>query len=386
MNIGIDISSLFAKERTGVGEYTFQFLNAIFIQDKKNQYFLFSNQWKEAQEHFWEQKNVHWVQTRYPNKIFHTLLFLLRRPFIDELIVQESEKKGMFPGHLDVFFSPNISFFRVSKKCFHIQMIHDLSFELFPEFFSKKMRWWHRFLQPKKKCENAQAIFVPSENTKRDVRDIYRINEEKIHVFYPGVSQNFISNTFDDTVEKQNQIRQKYGLPEKFFLFLGSLEPRKNILGLISAYKKSHTSKDHGLVIAGPKGWKYKNIIQTIANSTGVQYIGYVDELDKPYVYGLAHVFVYPSFYEGFGIPVLEALYRSVPVITSNGSSLPEITNGTSVLIDPHQPGDITKALDQLTGDEKMVYVLKNNAEEQARIFDWKKSAEQFLHFLHDHV
>ncbi len=383
MNIGIDISALVAHERTGVGEYAFQLLDALFDIDKKNQYFLFCNSWKRDSKKLWEQKNVHFLQTHYPNKIFHTLLFFFRWPKVDALIVREYKKKyGINIGHLNIFFSPNLSFFSVSKTCKHIQMIHDLSFELFPEFFSKKMRVWHKFLLPKKQCKEATAIFVPSENTKRDVHDMYSISEEKIHVMSPGVSSYFLQARTQNRYGKEQEVKKKYDLPQKFILFLGTLEPRKNIRGLLSAYAQSRASKEYALVLAGPKGWKYKKIVKSIATTLNVKYIGYVEEVDKPFLYGLSRMFLYPSFYEGFGIPVLEALYSGIPVITSNRSSLPEISSGSAVLVDPHNPAEIQQALDRIIFSESVCSSLKDLGTHQAKNFDSKKLAEKFLHFV----
>src|SRR3990167_10982597 len=184
LKIGIDISPLASSSRTGVGEYTYELLHALFDIDSENQYFLFYNGFKDVSACIpkWNQKNVHGVCTRWPNKLFHASLQFLRWPKMDRIIEQ---KAG---GTLDYFFSPNICFHSVSKKCKHILTVHDLSFEIFPECFSLKRRLWHILLSPKKPCQKANRIIVPSENTKQDIVDMYGISPETIKVIYSGLS------------------------------------------------------------------------------------------------------------------------------------------------------------------------------------------------------
>jgi len=387
MNIGIDINPLISNQRTGVGEYTFELLSALFEIDKKNQYFLFSNAWDTEDQEWWQQKNVHCVQTHYPNKLFHLALGLFHRPFLDTFVVKNYQKKQkMNIGHLNVFFSPNIGFTSISKSCKHIQVIHDLSFELFPECFSFKRRWWHKILRPKKGCQKAALVVVPSHNSKRDVADRYEIPAEKIEVISPGLSSIF-GTPFSATPEHERLIKEKYHLPEKYIFFLGTLEPRKNIENVIEAYKQSSLqSQGYHLVIAGSKGWNYKSILKKIQETQGVEHIGYVDAGDKPFLYSEAALFVYPSYYEGFGIPVLEAMACGTPVLTSNRSSLPEITQGAAYLVDPHNIEEIKVGMERIVSSDSLQKSLIEKGKVQAYAYKWKKSAEKFLHLLTEHV
>ncbi len=383
MNIGIDINPLLSAERTGVGEYTFELLNALFEIDKKNHYFLFSNAWDKEDHVFWEQKNVHCVPTHYPNKFFHLALCLFRRPFLDTFVVKNYEKKQkMNIGHLNIFFSPNLGFTSISKSCKHIQVVHDLSFEIFPQFFSFKRRWWHTILRPRSLCHNAAVVITPSLSSKRDVSDIYDIIPEKIHVISPGVSSVFLTPPLSSE-DHVRLIKEKYHLPEKYIFFLGTLEPRKNIGEVIEAYKQSSLlSKGYHLVIAGSKGWDYKSIVKKIEETAGVTYIGYVHAEDKPLLYSFASLFVYPSYYEGFGIPVAEAMSCGVPVLTSNRSSLPEITQGAAYLVDPHNVEEIKVGMERILSSESLQKSLKEKGKQEAERFQWKKSAEDFLNLL----
>lgn len=380
MNIGIDISPLASSFRSGVGEYTYELLKALFAIDKKNQYFLFLNAWNKKQTHefFPPQKNVHLIRTYYPNKIFHAITKIFHRPFLDTLIVKEYEKKHHVKiGHLNVFFSPNIGFVSLSSHCKNIFTIHDLSFELFPQCFSLKMRLWHAFLRPKNQCENSDLILVPSQSTKRDIEEQYGISPEKIKVLPLGVS-----SVFEFSRAEVHQVRHKYGLPEKFILFLGTLEPRKNIEGIIEAYRLFGSSRGYELIIAGGKGWKYKKILKKIEDTPGVRYIGYVDPKEKPALFRAASVFVFPSFYEGFGLPVLEAFQSGVPVITSDRSSLPELTDGAAALVNPHLFEEIQVALERILSDEPLKKNMIQTGKERAKDFVWEKSAREFLDIL----
>ena len=388
MNIGIDIRSLMEKNKTGVGEYIYELLSAVFKIDKQNQYFLFYN---SAQDVFanipkWNNENVHYVSKKWPNKLFNFCLFFLCWPKIDKLIGKK----------LDYFFAPNINFFALSPEVKQILTIHDLSFEYFPDCFDGKRRLWHKILSPKNACQRADIILTPSKNTKRDVMETYGIDEKKIKVIYPGLSSVFNEPAFakatagllsqveysaDGCGNKNNEIIKKYNLPDKFILFLGTIEPRKNIIGIIEAFNKFCGKKPdiYKLVIAGAQGWKIEPIMELISKSVNVKYIGYVDAADKPALYKLADLFVYPSLYEGFGFPVLEAMAMGTPVIAGDRSSLPEISDGSVFLVNPNNTDEIARGMEMLLSDERTKNMFSNKGIEQAKEFSWQKAATEFL-------
>jgi glycosyltransferase involved in cell wall biosynthesis len=369
MNIGVDIRCLMEAQRTGVGEYTYELLNAVFLQDKENQYYLFYNSSKDVSNNIpkWEQENVHYICLKWPNK-FLNLLVWLRFVKLDNLI----NKK------LDYWFSPNLNFTNLSKRVKHIQTIHDLSFEIMPECFSKKRQWWHKFLNPKKQCKKANIILTPSENTKHDVVNIWQISDSKIQVLYPGLSSSFRSQISDCRFDK---IKEKYDLPEKYILYLGTLEPRKNIEGFIQAYKQLKGGKC-GLIIAGSKGWKYEDIMKMIEKTNGVRYIGYIEEEEKQELYKNSSLFVYPSLYEGFGLPVLEAMACGVPVITSNRSSLPEVVRNSAYLLNPYNVDEITRGVREVLQNEKIRGQIIQKQKKQVEKFSWDKTAEEFIKLI----
>ncbi|MFA5061756.1 MAG: glycosyltransferase family 1 protein [Patescibacteria group bacterium] len=378
MNIGIDIRPLMSLVRTGVGEYTYGLLNAIFEIDKNNQYFLFYNSHADVSKFIpkWEQNNVHFVTTRWPNKLFNFSLQVFKRPRLDKLITKISRQ------NIDIFYSPNINFTSLANKTKIILTIHDLSFEFFPDFYSLKQRLWHKIVNAKKQCEQANVILTPSENTKKDIVEKYAIAGEKIKTLYPGLDSNFNTST-----NGTQNIQQKYNLPEKFILFLGTLEPRKNIIGLIEAYEKAFPKLAFpcSLVIAGARGWRYKHIFQRIKSSPikdQIKFIDYVDSADKPALYKAAELFVFPSFYEGFGFPVIEAMAEGTPVITSNRSSLPEITEGAALLTNPTDTSSLAEAMIKILNSTDLKMYFKNKGLTQATKFNWTITAKNWLNIV----
>ncbi|MCX6781689.1 MAG: glycosyltransferase family 1 protein [Candidatus Magasanikbacteria bacterium] len=369
MNIGIDIRTLMTAPRTGVGEYTFELLNAILTIDRTNQYFLFYNSSRDVSDNIphWQYDNVKIIGSHTPNKFFNASLALFGRPRLDRLVDKKS---------IDYWFAPNLNFTALSAKTKYILTVHDLSFQFFPEFSTGKQYWWHKAVHPRKQCERANLIITPSENTKYDIMDYYHIAPEKIRVIYPGIKQG-------EGASITKEILQKYNLPEKFILFLGTIEPRKNITGLIDAFEKY--SGDCTLVIAGASGWKNESIFIRMRTSkcrSRVKFIGFIAPEDKFALYSAAQIFVYPSLYEGFGFPVLEAMAAGTPVITSNRSSLPEIAGSAAYLVDPARPDQITSALNELFTKPALRDRYIQKGYEQSAKFSWEKAAREWLNCI----
>ena len=419
MNIGIDIRPLMAKNKTGVGEYTEELLNAVFKLDKTNRYFLFYNSHEDVSDNIpkWEQENVRYIVTQWPNKLFNGAIKIFGWPRLDKLSFprrRESSTEHLDPhfhgdDNLDIFFAPNLNFITLSKKTKFILTVHDLSFEFFPEFYTIKQRLWHKAVNPKKLCERADAIITPSENTKRDIVDYYKIPDKKIKVIYPGNachsrdrlrhgamavenggnprSPAMDSESWSGMTDKDPST--SLGMTnKKYILFLGTIEPRKNINGLINAFEifnVKYPVYDISLVIAGAPGWKNKEIFEQIKKSPckeKIKYVGCVKNDDKPALYSNASLFVYPSFYEGFGFPILEAMASGVPVITSNRSSLPEVAGSNAILIDPNHPEQIAWAMNNILTNQNLRETQIKNGLLQAAKFSWEKAAKEWLSVL----
>jgi len=179
-------------------------------------------------------------------------------------------------------------------------------------------------------------------------------------------------------------VQKKYSLPHKFILFLGNLDLRKNFLGLLEAYEKLRKGLDVRLVLAGQPSWGYeeknpKSKIQNPKLKDDIQLIGYVDERDKPALYNLASIFCFPSFYEGFGLPPLEAMACGTPVVTSNNSSLPEIVEDAGLMINPYDTDEFGQTMETLIRDESLRNKLKEKGLSQAEKFRWDETARKTL-------
>lgn len=373
MNVGIDVRSLLEKERSGVGEYTYELLNAIFDIDKENQYYLFYNSFKKVGDNFlaeWKKyQNVHFCRFSWPNKLLNFCFKFLKRPKVDKTILPK--------GKIDLFFIPNLNFIALSSGLRKIVSVHDLSFEFYPQFFSWKRQLWHWFINPHKLISGADKIIAVSENTKRDLINFYKIPPEKIKIIYSGVACR-------ENVLDIDEVKKKYNLPDNFILFLGTLEPRKNIDGLVRAFEifKMAKSSDYKFVIVGPRGWLYKKILARVEKSSvrdDIKFINYISPEEKFYFYKLAQLFVYPSFYEGFGFPPLEAARAGTPVIVSTNSSLPEVMGEVALMIDPNNPAEMAKAMVECLTDENLRATLIEKGKKQAEKFSWTNAAREFL-------
>jgi glycosyltransferase involved in cell wall biosynthesis len=243
------------------------------------------------------------------------------------------------------------------------------------------MRLWHWFLFPKQQCVLAEKIIVPSQNTKRDLCDIYGILDKKIEVIPFGLNADVFSQ--DLNLEFQKQLEEKYKLPSRYVLFLGTIEPRKNILAIVDGFIESGLAeKGYELVVVGAKGWKNKHVLQKLEQTSGIRYIGCIEAKEKAFFYKGASIFVYPSLYEGFGFPVLEAMASGVPVVTSNRSSLPEVAGGAAYYVNPSNSSEIALALKRFGEESELSQFFIQRGREHREKFCWKKTAEQFLDLL----
>ncbi len=375
MRIGIDLRSLEEENISGVGEYTLEIIRCLLEADRKNDYIIFSNAFRNQNENFSfidEYSNVKLARFRFPNKLLNLFLWYLNWPKLDKLI-----------GGVDVFFAPNINFLTVSRNCKFVTTFHDLSFEYFPEFFRHKTMLWHSwFVNPRKIARNSDSVIAVSKSTKTDLENIYGISPEKVRVVRHGVGEEY--RIIDRNDPKLLEIQKKYGLPYKYILYLGNIEPRKNIVSIIEAFKDfQKVNAQFGrckLVFAGNISRQYTDIFNREKN--GIFSIGYVAKDDKPFLYNLASLFVYPSHFEGFGLPVLEAMACGTPVITSHNSSIPQVAGKSAIAIDPNRPEQLREAMKSILGDEKLQTTLRQRGLEQARKFSWRKCANETLKIL----
>ncbi len=370
MLLAIDIRNLQGGSWSGVGVYTDQVIRSLLATDTHAECVLFSNSFSTSGAPI-KHNNALNVHMRWPNMFFHAAMRFFQYPQIDIGIEKIMGKT------VDVFFSPNFHFTALRRTVPYVITIHDLSFELYPEYYSLKRRLWHALVQPKKQCEQAAAIIVPSHHTKTDLIRLYHIAEEKIHVVYPGMPIAHTSNTNTEIV------RNKYNVHNDFFLFVGTIEPRKNIDGIVAAYIRSGLHKKGvELVIAGAEGWKQHALMKRVARTPGVRYLGYIPEEDKQLLFAEAKGCLFPSFYEGFGFPVIEAMQLGTPVITSDRSSLPEIAAGAAYLVNPYDVGAIAKGMERLFEDTALCQELITRGRLVASTYSWDRAAAQMWHIF----
>ena len=375
MRIILDARPLLGAYKTGVGEYSAGLFAALLRAGSPHEYLFFVNAWRQPLiSPAWTTARSRTISTRYPNKLLSLALATTGRPYLDRLVAARAGWK-----QADIFFSPNLHFTAVSPATAQVLLLHDLSFELFPYLFSARQRLWHRALNPRQQCQRARLIFVPSANTKRDLCQHYGLREEKIEVLSPGVPEGM-----GCTPLSPRAVRQKYGLPEKYILFVGTIEPRKNVDGLIRAFELcADQLPGYGLVLAGAPGWQSGRLVQRAAASRQARRIiftGYVDPAEKAALYAGADVFVFPSWYEGFGFPVLEAMAAGLPVITSSRSSLSEVAGAAAYYINPHQPDEIAAGIVELLGNNPRRERLAALGRQRAAGFTWTTTAQEWLH------
>ncbi|MFH1461024.1 MAG: glycosyltransferase family 1 protein [Patescibacteria group bacterium] len=389
MKIGIDIRVLARGTRTGVEEYTINLLTHLLPLESKINYSLFYNAYRKTKLNYdWlNLPNVQLKDFRIPNRVFFALARYFNQPRIDKLL------EGT-----DVYFNPHFFVAPLTSQCKKVITFHDLSFEHYPEFFSWRKRLWQKFLMnTRREAAQADKIIAVSQSTKDDLINLYGIKSEKIKVIYSGVGEEFkpmlrpcLENAsfakdanFKGTASRVG-IKEKYNLPEKFILYFGTIEPRKNIIGLIKSFEILK-DKDCKLVIAGTKGWLYQGIFKIARESKrkkDIIFTGFVEPEDKPELYHLAQVFVYPSFFEGFGFPPLEAMACGLPAIVAVNSSLPEIVGQAGIMIDPTNIDELAWAMEIVLTDNDLRRRLIKKGLKQAQKFSWQKCAQKTLKIL----
>ena len=297
---------------SGVEQYTTQLLHALLARGRQHEWHLFYNSAQAVSLPTFAGRSVTVHGFRYPNRLFNASQLLAGWPHWDTLV----------PA--DVVFVPNVRLAPISSATPLVVTAHDLSFEHFPEFYSMRRRLWHQVMRPRYLMHNADQVIAVSESTKQDVVEQYGIAADTVRVIHSG-----LTSPVPLSGGQQAAVLDRFHLYRRFALFIGTFEPRKNIPSIIEAYSAIADQVEHDLVLAGSPGWLTGPIKQALAASPvrdRIHYLGFVSNEEKSALYRLADLFVYPSFYEGFGFPPLEALAAGTPVITSHNSSLPEVS------------------------------------------------------------
>ena len=286
----------------------------------------------------------------------------------------------------DVFFSPD-GYLSLHAKCPQVVQFHDLNFEHFPADIPKRFLWHYKHYFPRY-ARKAKRIVTVSEFSKQDIVDCYHIDKEKITVAYNGVNEIFCPIGEDE----QKKIREQYSMGYPYFMFVGSLHPRKNLARLFTAFDKfkSDTDTDHAndikLVIVGEKRWWTKPIQEAydaMRHKGDVIFTGRLCAEDLHRVTAAALASVYVSYFEGFGIPIVEAFRCGTPVVTSNVTSMPEVAGDAAVLVDPFDVDSIAEGMKRVM-DDCLRKQLVEKGYERARMFSWDKAANVIWNCLEE--
>ncbi len=370
MRIGFDVRP-FLREATGVGTYYKNLLFSLAKIDADNQYYLFSSSYKDRflQEDLPPFSQVEFRDARYPVKLINFLWNKVGWPPLDTF----------FHTELDLTHSPIPLL--LPTKGNKIVTVYDLFFMDFPSFVQAEVR--KNFT---KKIEHslhrADGILVISQFVKDQIINRFFLNEDKIKVVYLGVDPDFFNKP---SAAQTEYVKNKYGLPSKFILFVGAIEPRKNLVRLIEALGVIHEkSVDIPLVIAGKKGMDSHSLIQKIEEiklQPQVLFLNYLPEGELKALYRLASCLVIPSLCEGFGLPLVEAMASECPLVISNAPALPEIAMDAALYFHPDDAEEMaSQILFVLENDDKRRNLIEKGTQ-RARDFSWTQTAENTLNF-----
>jgi glycosyltransferase involved in cell wall biosynthesis len=371
MRILVDARHLARPNPSGVGGYTTNLLRALFKIDKENEYVLLTTGRQTTPNPSFIDLTrrgigVEHVHVSTPNKLLNARFIASKSPTIDQLV----------DGLVDLIFLPSINITPLPESIPTVLTVHDLSFKHFPKFYSARMGAWHKACRVDDLFARADHIITPSESTKRDLN----LPNKPITTIPHGVDPIFAPKM----VAQDHGVRGRLKLPKRFVLFVGTLEPRKNLIALVNAVKeyRLETREDLHLVLAGKWGWKTRALKKRLwkRDAKGwVHHLGYVDDTHLPALYRSAEALVWPSIYEGFGLPVLEAMACGTPVITTSTSSLPEVTESAAIHVDPYNSRDVTEALKQLLHSNELKRRLSLEGVDRAKTFTWEQSAQATL-------
>jgi len=314
MNIGIDARVLI-KNPTGIGVYLYEVIKFLNKTDRKNKYYLYSHKNIELDINL----GKNWIKREFTKYHIGTLWVYYILP------------KQLKKDKIDIFWGTSHLLPQNDANIKYILTIHDLALFKF-NYIGTNYNTLIQKLVVKNSCVNANKIIATSKSTKKDIVKILKIEHSKVKVIYQGLpNEDMINNiNLKNINESEEIVKNKLNIKNNYILYLGTIEPRKNVDLLIKAYEecKHKYNVNCNLVLAGGLGWKYKNTLQLIKKSEyrkNIVLTGYISNEDKYHLYRCAEMLVYPSVYEGFGIPILEAFSMKLPVITSYVSSLPEV-------------------------------------------------------------
>ena len=356
--IGFDATPLQIAQHSGVGNYTAQLLAALVARDDARRYALLANR---ALNGHTPQDTLGQVGRRFPNRSAWMQLALPR------------DLAALRP---DVCHFTN-SIAPLRAPCPIVVTLHDMSLFLYAPFHPVKSLLAVRSIVPAV-ARRAAAIITVSQHARRDIVALLHVPPEKVHVIYEAAAPQY--RTIDDAAELA-RVRRKYQLLKPFVLYVGTIEPRKNLNRLVTAFAQARCRCPNlELVLVGQLGWKYEALLKALEDLSlkhAVRMLGYVPDEDLPALYTLARLLAFPSVYEGFGLPIVEAMACGTPVLTSNCSSMAEIGTDAAWLVDPFDVEAMADGLLRLATDDDLHAQLRAAGLVRAAQFSWRRAAEE---------
>lgn len=370
MRIGIDYTSA-ARQRAGIGRYTRELVAALLSLEGSHQYTIFvaagglkDDDWRTELQH----RDVRLRTLPLSDDWLARLWHRLRLPIPVEVVT----------GPLEVFYSPDFALPPTVGSTRTLLTVHDLSFMHHPGAFVPSLQRYLERVVPRS-IYRADLVLADSAHTRADLTTLFDVSPEDVKVIYPGVDSRFQP---EPEPGERDRLRERYGIgDEPYVLSVGTLQPRKNYVRLIEGFIQfqAEMGPTARLLIAGGRGWLYDNILAEAQRHESVRLLGFVEDKDLPALYRGASLFAFTSLYEGFGLPVLEAMACGTPVVCSNTSSLPEVAGDSALLVDPHSPDELTEAMIRAFGEEGLQEEMADRGLAQAARFTWERSARQLL-------
>ncbi|MCZ2355144.1 MAG: glycosyltransferase family 4 protein [Bacteroidia bacterium] len=363
MRIGVNTRLLLAGKLEGLGRYAHEVLSRLVQIYPQHEFYFFFDRKYDPQ--FIYAPNVTPVVV-YPSA---------RHPVLYYIWFEWALPYYLKKLNIDLFFSPE-GYLCLNSQVSQIHVVHDLAFEHYPQDISYLEGLFYRFFYPKY-LQKAQKTVAISEFTRQDILNYYSADPQKIIPIWNGVSENF--HPIDEA--EQLKTRQKYTAGYPYFLYVGSIHPRKNLSNLIRAFNifKKNTLTPHKLVIVGRKAWDYQKVLMDSNECSyrdDILFTGYIADEDLVKLYASCEAVCYVSYFEGFGLPAVEGFRSGVPVIASNTTSLPEVCGDAAILVDPHSPQDIANGMAQLIQNPEYRKNLIERGNDRVKLFSWQNTAE----------
>ncbi len=360
MRIGINTRSLLGQKMEGFGNYTLELVQRMTAAHPEQTFILYFDRPVDPQFSFGS------------NVICKSIFPPTRHPFLYIIWFQWRLKRAIKKDQLDVFWTPD-GMFPLGTKTPVLATIHDLNFEHFPQDLPKWVAWYYKKYFPLF-AKTADQIITVSNATKEDIISSYHIPAAKISVVYNGVNTLYkpISN------QEKEKIQQQFGFHQPYFLFVGSLHPRKNIHRLLEAFQEFAKSDDTtNLVIVGAAMWKNQVVKINPKFTDRIQFLGHVDTAALAQIMGAACAFVYVPYFEGFGMPLAEAMAAQTPIIAGDQSCLPEIAANAALFVDPFDIHSIANGMKKMKNDVALQTQLVENGKQRVLDFNWDFAAQQ---------